>query len=47
VLHFFTKGEPEGLVKRYIDYVLSAEVQEGAVRDAGFIPITAKEVSGD
>jgi ABC-type Fe3+ transport system substrate-binding protein len=29
-------------VKRYIDYILSADVQEGAVRDAGFIPITAK-----
>lgn len=42
VLHFFTKGEPAGLVKRYIDYILSADVQEGAVRDAGFIPITAK-----
>jgi len=42
VLHFFTKGEPTGLVKRYIDYILSADVQEGAVRDAGFIPITAK-----
>jgi len=43
VLHFFTKGEARGLVERYIDYVLSPDVQEGAVRDAGFIPITAKE----
>ena len=42
VLHFFTKGDPTGLVKRYIDYILSADVQEGVVRDAGFIPITAK-----
>lgn len=47
VLHMFTKGEPTGLAKRYIDFVLSADIQESVVRDAGFIPITAKEESGD
>lgn len=41
VLHFFTKGEPTGLAKQYIDYVLSDEVQKGVVVDAGFVPITA------
>jgi phosphate transport system substrate-binding protein len=39
VLHFFTKGEPNPLSRRYIDFVLSAAVQEGVVRKAGFIPI--------
>lgn len=39
-LHFFTKGEPSGLSKDYIDYVLSDEVQEGVVVDAGFVPVT-------
>jgi phosphate transport system substrate-binding protein len=39
-LHFFTKGEPTGLAKRYIDYVLSDEVQQGVVIDAGFVPVT-------
>lgn len=39
VLHFFTKGQPNPLSKLYIDFVLSDEVQEGDVRDAGFIPI--------
>ncbi len=38
-LHFFTKGQPTGLTKRYIDYVLSSAVQKGVVVDAGFIPI--------
>lgn len=47
VLHFFTKGDPTGLVKRYIDYVLSPVVQDGVVRDAGFIPILAKAGLGD
>jgi len=40
-LHFFTKGEPEGLAAEYIDYVLSEEVQHGVVVDAGFVPVTA------
>lgn len=43
LLHFFTKGPAEGLAKEYIDYVLSSEVQNGVVVDAGFIPITAGE----
>ncbi|TLM97755.1 MAG: phosphate ABC transporter substrate-binding protein, partial [Actinobacteria bacterium] len=38
-LHFFTKGEPVGLTKEYIDFVLSPAVQDGVVVDAGFIPI--------
>lgn len=39
VLHFFTKGQPTGLTKEYIDYVLSPKVQKGVVVEAGFIPI--------
>lgn len=39
VLHFFTKGEPKGLAKAYIDFVLSPKVQDEVVRDAGFLPI--------
>lgn len=45
-LHFFTKGEVSDATRDYIDYVLSPEVQDVIVREAGFIPITAKEVSG-
>ena len=40
-LHFFTKGEPTGLAERYIDFVLSDEVQDGVVVDAGFVPVSA------
>lgn len=39
VLHFFTKGQPTGLAKAYIDFVLSDAVQESVVKDAGFLPI--------
>lgn len=39
VLHFFTKGEPKGLAKTYIDFVLSSAIQSKVVRDAGFLPV--------
>jgi phosphate transport system substrate-binding protein len=39
LLHFFTKGEPTGLTKEYVDFVLSPQVQDEVVRDAGFLPI--------
>lgn len=47
ILHMFTKGAPTGLAKAYMEFVLSADIQESVVRDAGFIPITAREESGD
>lgn len=46
-LHFFTKGAVSEAAQDYIDYVLSPDVQDTIVREAGFIPITAKEVPGD
>ena len=46
VLHFFTRGEVTQATSDYIAYVLSPAVQDAVVRDAGFIPITAKEGSG-
>jgi phosphate transport system substrate-binding protein len=38
-LHFFTKGKPAGLTKAYIDFVLSPQIQDEVVRDAGFLPV--------
>lgn len=46
-LHFFTLGKAQGATADYIDYVLSPAVQDSVVRDAGFIPITAKDASDD
>lgn len=40
ILHFFTVGEPQGDAARFIDFVLSDEVQSGLVREAGFTPIS-------
>ena len=39
LLHFFTKGQPTGLTKQFVDFVLSEKIQKGVVVDAGFIPI--------
>lgn len=47
VLHFFTKGPPQGLAKQYVDFVLSEQVQEDAVRDAGFIPVAQGSAGND
>ena len=41
VLHFLTKGEPQGLAKQFIDYVLSPTIQDSVVPDAGFLPMSA------
>jgi len=38
-LHFLTKGQPAGLAKAYIDFVLSPKIQDTVVRDAGFLPV--------
>lgn len=46
-LHFFTKGEPEGLAREYIDFVLSDAVQRGVVVDAGFVPVSVANPEDD
>ncbi|TLM77902.1 MAG: phosphate ABC transporter substrate-binding protein [Actinobacteria bacterium] len=42
-LHAFTKGTPTGLAKEYLEYLLSTEVQQGTVREAGFLPVRPKD----
>lgn len=38
--HMYTKGEPTGAVKAFIDYVLSDEFQNAQVEKLGFIPVS-------
>ena len=38
--HMYTKGEPTGAVKAFIDYVLSDEFQNSQVEKLGFIPMS-------
>ena len=37
--HMYTKGEPTGAVKAFIDYILSDEFQNTQVEKLGFIPV--------
>lgn len=38
--HMYTKGQPTGAVKAFIDFVLSPQVQDQYVEKTGFIPIS-------
>lgn len=46
-LHFFTKGEPSGSAREYIDFVLSDEIQQGVVIEAGFVPVGTRNGQAD
>jgi len=37
-LYMYTNGQPEGLLKEYLDWILSAEAQQ-IVADLGFVPV--------
>jgi phosphate transport system substrate-binding protein len=37
-LYMYTNGEPTGLIKEYLDWILSAEAQE-IVAELGFVPV--------
>ncbi|PTQ55926.1 MAG: Phosphate ABC transporter, periplasmic phosphate-binding protein PstS [Candidatus Carbobacillus altaicus] len=45
--HMYTKGEPQGAVKAFLEYMLSDEVQDGPVVDLGFIPVSKMKVERD
>jgi len=43
-LHLLTNGLPTGAPLEYIDFVLSEQVQQGAVVDAGFLPVPERDL---
>jgi phosphate transport system substrate-binding protein len=46
--HMYTKGEPTGPAKQFLDYMLSPEFQEQVLPTVkGFIPVTQMKVSRD
>jgi phosphate transport system substrate-binding protein len=45
--HMYTKGEPNEVVKAFLDYMTSDEVQNGAVVELGYIPASQMQVSRD
>lgn len=45
--HMYTKGEPTGLTKEFLDFMLADDVQEGVVVSTGYIPIAEMTVVKD
>lgn len=42
--HMYTNGEPSGLTKEFLDYMLSDDVQGNLIEALGYIPSTAMKV---
>ncbi|MDI7250230.1 MAG: phosphate ABC transporter substrate-binding protein, partial [Bacillota bacterium] len=45
--HMYTKGQPSGVTKAFLDYMFSDEVQTGLVPEMGYIPATEMKVERD
>lgn len=45
--HMYTNGEPTGLTKEFMDYMLSEDVQDGLIEALGYIPINKMQVERD
>ena len=45
--HMYTKGEPSKLAKKFLDYMMTDEVQQEIVGKMGYIPINDMKVSRD
>ena len=45
--HMYTNGEPTGLTKDFMDYMLSDEIQDNLIGALGYIPIKDMEVERD
>ncbi|MDN4620235.1 phosphate ABC transporter substrate-binding protein [Paenibacillus sp. PsM32] len=45
--HMYTKGEPDAATKALLDYMLTDEVQNGDVKDLGYISISGMQVKRD
>jgi phosphate transport system substrate-binding protein len=44
-MHMYTKGEPTGAVKAFLDYMMTDEVQQGIVAKLGYIPAADMKVA--
>lgn len=45
--HMYTNGEPEGALKDFMDYMTTDEIQNGPVKELGYLPITEMKVERD
>ncbi|WP_462412231.1 phosphate ABC transporter substrate-binding protein [Neobacillus sp. Marseille-QA0830] len=45
--HSYTKGEPDGLAKAFLDYMMSDEIQNSLLKEQGYLPVTKMKVERD
>ncbi|MEH7335310.1 phosphate ABC transporter substrate-binding protein [Neobacillus drentensis] len=45
--HSYTKGEPTGVTKAFLDYLMSDDVQNTLLKDQGYLPVTKMKVERD
>jgi len=45
--HMYTKGKPNELSKKFIDYMMTDEIQQKVVGKMGYIPINDMKVTRD
>jgi len=45
--HMYTNGKPSPEVKKFLDYMMKEDVQQGAVKELGYLPITSMKVERD
>ncbi|WP_165003413.1 MULTISPECIES: phosphate ABC transporter substrate-binding protein PstS family protein [unclassified Enterococcus] len=45
--HMYTNGEPDEDVQKFLDYMMTDDVQEGPVKELGYLPITMMKVERD
>lgn len=45
--HMYTKGEPTGLTKEFLDYMMSDDIQKSVVEQMGYISVNDMKVTKD
>ncbi|TWE08575.1 phosphate ABC transporter substrate-binding protein (PhoT family) [Neobacillus bataviensis] len=45
--HSYTKGEPSGAAKSFLDYLMSDDVQNTLLKEQGYLPVTKMKVERD
>jgi phosphate transport system substrate-binding protein len=45
--HSYTKGEPKGLAKEFLDFLMSADIQNTLLKEQGYLPVTKMKVERD
>lgn len=45
--HMYTNGNPSPEVQKFLDYMMTEEIQEGPVKELGYLPITMMKVERD